>query len=95
MIERIRTIDRRARKEHVCDGFRDVLRYMSTKDLLEIASLPHEQSFILEMKERGYKIQKGDIYEEQTYAGDGECYTLKVSKPMEEIMNKYNLYGSD
>lgn len=95
MIQCIRTTERIARKEHICDGFRDVFRSLGFRDLQEIVTDTSELVFLIEMKDRGYKIQKGERYLEEAYVGDGELYTLRVSKPMKEIMDKYNLYDNE
>lgn len=89
------TIVKKARKDYHCDSS-DII-----KDIISDKALSyHKISFtdlrsIIEMRQKGWQIKKGESYIKHVDKIDGDIYTFRSNPLMNEICSKYNLYSED
>jgi hypothetical protein len=83
-MENILRAERKARKDHTCDGFFQIDGVMTWHELkcahgVETPELPH-------------KIEKGEVYHYQVNKDGGDIYTWKSCKRCYDLINEHGLY---
>lgn len=85
-----------ARKEYYCSGCESIQSYTDFKDLARNVPMTFsEKRSLVEVKNRNYRIRKGDSHIRQTIVFDGELYCNKIIPEIHELAIKYKLYGED
>lgn len=95
MITVISETKRKARKDYICMGCRELLNIDSFENIANMHNMTDSERDVLRVaKFRGFKIRKGDIYIDQTNT-DGDIYHFRVIPEIHEICCKYSLYNED
>jgi len=89
MVQNITTTVTKARKDHHDDSAEFIIE---SWDWLMDKEQPNEIKALTHLRNNGWKIKKGQIYENQTNKQEGRIYTFKTLPIIHKICAKYNLY---
>lgn len=79
----LRTVERKARKEYDCDGYYfTAMNFSSDDDILKHIEdiCPQFVNDFKEWQAKGFKIQKGELYDVVSGVYDGKITEVKYSK---------------